>query len=68
MLVLFLVPFNLCVIVCVAMAELEFGGGENDLSETEQEVLTDQVLPLNVKRTTVHHLRQILKCSNCLLL
>ena len=41
------------------MAELEFGGGESDLSEGEQEVLTGRVLPLNSKRITAHHLRQI---------
>ena len=41
------------------MAELEFGGGESDLSEGEQEALTGQVLPLNSKRLTAHHLRQI---------
>ena len=41
------------------MAELEFGRGESDLSEGKQEVLTGQVLPLNSKRITVHHLQQI---------
>jgi len=41
------------------MAELEFGGGESDLSEGEQEALTGRVLPLNSKWLTAHHLRQI---------
>lgn len=41
------------------MAESEFGGEESELSEGEQEALTSRVLPLNMKRLTAHHLRQI---------